>query len=196
MVCTRVGLFGGTFDPIHVGHLVVAVNARYSLRLDRVLLVVADQPWQKTGDRVVTASSVRFEMVRAAVEGIEGLEASSVEIERGGPTYTADTLAALAAEDPSVEWFLIVGSDVAGQLHTWKRPDEIRERATLAIVNRPGSVWPTLERWRTESVEIPPLEISSRDLRDRVARGLPIDFLVPAAAIHCIREHNLYASGR
>lgn len=194
MIATRVGVFGGTFDPVHIGHLVVALNARHALQLDRVLFVVANEPWQKTGGRAVTPAAVRLEMVRAALDGIDGVEASAVEIERGGPTYTADTLATLAAADPDAELFLIVGTDVATQLDTWKRPEEIRERATLAVVNRPGSAWPTLDGWRTTRVEIPALDVSSHELRDRVARGLPIDFLVPAGAIHCIREHALYAS--
>jgi len=111
----RLGIFGGTFDPPHVGHLVTAVNVRHELRLDRVLLVVNDQPWQKLGTREITPSEDRFAMVEAAVEGVEGLEASRLEIDRGGMSYTADTLAELLAEDPSRHLFVILGSD-AGDL--------------------------------------------------------------------------------
>src|SRR5881628_2444235 len=97
----RIGVFGGTFDPVHIGHLVAAVNVRHALRLDRVLLVVANVPWQRAGARVVTPAEDRLAMVAAAVEGIDGLEASALEIDRGGQSYTADTLAELASADPS-----------------------------------------------------------------------------------------------
>src|SRR6202453_2602928 len=93
----RIGIFGGTFDPIHVGHLVAAVNARHDLGLDRVVLMVANVPWQKAGTRKVTPAEDRFEMVKAAVGGVAGVEASALEIERGGPSYTADTVSQLAA---------------------------------------------------------------------------------------------------
>src|SRR5437763_15850460 len=109
----RIGVFGGTFDPPHVGHLVVAVNARHALRLDRLLLVVANDPWQKSQARVISSAADRLAMVEAAVADVKGLEASALEIERGGVSYTADTLASLRAESPDAELFLVVGSDAA-----------------------------------------------------------------------------------
>ncbi len=192
----RLGVFGGTFDPIHVGHLVAAVNARYALRLDRVLLVVANQPWQKSG-RVLTPAEDRFAMVAAAVAESEGIEASRVELDRGGESYTADTLEELAASQPDAELFLIVGADVGGELGTWRRPEVVRRLATLVLVDRPGAPEPELgPGWRVERVAIPHLDISASDLRARAASGQPLDWLVPAAAIACIRERGLYAGGR
>jgi len=193
----RLGIFGGTFDPIHVGHLVAAVNARHDLRLDRVLLVVANEPWQKVGGRAVTPALDRLALVEAAIAGVEGLEASSIEIERGGPSYTADTAAELARRYPGAELFLLVGADVAAGLGTWERLDEVRRLVTLAVVNRPGA---RLERaagelagFRVTTVEIPGLELSSTELRERAATGRPLEFLVPEQAIRLIRERRLYA---
>ncbi len=198
----RIGVLGGTFDPVHVGHLVAAVNARHSLGLDEVLLVVANEPWQKVGTRSVTGASDRFALVEAAVEGVEGLSASAIEIERGGPSYTADTLATLADASPGAELFLLVGADVVPGLSTWERLEEVRDAVTLVVVNRPGhepiDEGPTgpLSSWRSCSIEIPALEISSTDLRERAATGRPLDYLVPAAAIRVLRERGLYARDR
>ena len=192
----RLGVFGGTFDPVHVGHLVAAVNARHACALDRVLLVVANRPWQKQ-DRDVTPAEQRLALVEAAVEGSPGLEASRLEIDRGGDTYTADTLEALAAEDPERELFLIVGADVAAELASWRRVEVVRRLATVVVVSRPGaSETDPGPGWRVTGVEIPLLDLSGSDLRARAAKGLPLDHLVPAGAIDRIRALNLYAGGR
>ena len=187
-------MFGGTFDPVHVGHLVAAVNARAALRLDRVLLVVANQPWQKSG-RAVTPAEDRFAMVVAAVEGHEGLEASRIELDRGGVSYTADTLEELAAAGPGPgELFLVVGADVAAELHTWERPDVVRRLATVAVVDRAGVAAPQLGAgWRVERVDIPCLDVSGSDLRRRASEGRPLDWLVPEPVIAYIRRRGLYA---
>ncbi len=187
------GVFGGTFDPIHVGHLTAAVNARYSLRLDVVLLMVANVPWQKAGLRVVTPAEDRFAVVAAAVQGLVGVEASRIELDRGGDSYTADTLGELAASEPGIELFLIVGADVAAELDTWKGVATIRQLATLVVVNRPGSRVEDLPGWRVATVEIPALDVSSTDLRQRAVDGRPLDFLIPEPAVRCIRERGLYA---
>ncbi len=197
----RVGVLGGTFDPVHVGHLVAAVNARHALALDVVLLVVANEPWQKVGTGRVTPAPARLAMVRAAVDGVEGVEASDLEIVRGGTTYTADTLAELRAGEPDAELFLVVGADVADVLDTWVRVEEVRELAELVVVNRPGAAGPLQrlrdEGWTVSAVTIPALEISSSDLRARAADGRPLDFLVPPGAIRLLRDAGLYArSGR
>ena len=190
----RLGILGGTFDPIHVGHLVAAVNVRHALRLDRVLLVVANVPWQKIGSRDVTPAEDRLAMCAAAVGDVEGIEASDVEIRRGGTSYTADTLTALAAEHPGAELFLVVGADVADDLDTWDRVEVVRDLATLVVVNRPGAPRADVGRgWRVEEVEIPNLDISSTDLRERARDGRPLDYLIPGAAVRCIRERGLYA---
>ncbi len=189
----RVGVFGGTFDPVHVGHLVAAANVRHALRLDRVLLVVANVPWQKVGRRLTPAED-RLAVVEAAVEGAEGLEASRLEIDRGGDSFTADTLEELMAADPERELFLVVGADVAAELGTWRRVATVAALATVVVVTRGGVPQPTLEApWRVERVEIPALEVSSSDLRARRAGGRPLDFLIPRPAIDCIRRRGLYA---
>lgn len=188
-------MFGGTFDPVHVGHLAAAVNVRHSLALDRLLLVVANQPWQKAGVRPISGAEDRLAMVEAAVAGVPGLEASRLEIDRGGPSYTADTLARLHDLAPEADLYLVVGSDVAPELDTWERIAEVRERSILVVVKRPGSRPVTPAGWRTEAVEVPALEISSTDLRTRAADGRPLDFLVPGPAIRVIRERGLYSGG-
>jgi nicotinate-nucleotide adenylyltransferase len=190
----RIGVFGGTFDPPHVGHLVTAVNVRHALALDVVLLVVANVPWQKVGARVLTPAADRLAMVRAAVGDVEGIEASALEVERGGVSYTADTLAELAAADPAAELFLVLGSDAAAGLPTWDRVDQVRGMATVVVVDRPGGGSPVLDGWRCERVEVPRLEVSSTDLRARVADGRPLDYLLPAPVIDCIRRRGLYGA--
>ncbi len=189
-----IGIFGGTFDPVHVGHLVAATWARETLGLDRVLLVVANVPWQKAGTRTVTPAEDRFLMVQAAVDGVVGVEACRVEIDRGGPSYTADTVRELLVATPSARPYVIVGADVAGELDTWQRVDELRREVTLVIVDR-GGVGSTDDPpgWRVERLRIPALDISSSQLRRRLAEGRTVDFLIPEPAIRCIRQLNLYA---
>ena len=195
----RIGVFGGTFDPIHVGHLVAAVNARHALGLDRVIMMVANVPWQKAGTRVVTGAEARFELVRAAVGDVPGLEAGRLEIDRGGESYTADTLTELKEGHPDSELYLVVGWDVAQELATWERQDDIQRLATLVVVNRPGVGRPSGldgDGWRVEEVTVPNLEISSTDLRERARDGRPLDYLVPEAAVRFMRAQGLYAGGR
>ena len=191
----RIGVFGGTFDPPHVGHLVIAVNARHALGLDRLLLVVAHDPWQKSQTRPLSSADDRLAMVEAAVGDVDGLEASRIEVDRGGVSYTADTLAALRDEDPSRELFLILGSDAAAGLPTWDRVDEVRKLATIVVATRPGAeegIPPT--GWSWERLETPRLEVSSTDLRARVADGRPLDYLLTPAVIDCIEARGLYRS--
>ncbi len=189
----RIGVFGGTFDPPHVGHLVTAVDVRHSLALDRVLLVVANRPWQKVGSRVISAASDRLAMVEAAVAGVDGLEASSIEIDRGGDSYTADTLAAIAAAHDDAELYLVLGADAAAGLDTWERADEVRDRATLVVVDRPGARPASVPAgWRWLHVEVPRLEVSSTDLRARVRDDRPLDYLLPRDVIACVRRRHLY----
>lgn len=192
----RLGVFGGTFDPIHVGHLVTAVNVRHALGLDRVLVVVANDPWQKAGHGVTPAGD-RFAMVAAAVARVAGLEACDIELRRGGPSFTADTLGTLAAEHPGAELHLVLGSDTAGGLGTWERVDEVRALSQLVVVTRPGAeaVRPP-DAWPHTVVEVPRLEVSSTDLRARVADGRPLDWLLPDEVVQVIEERRLYAAGR
>lgn len=189
----RLGVFGGTFDPPHVGHLVAASEVRFALGLDRVLLVVAHDPWQKRGDRVISPSEDRMAMVEAAVDGVDGLEACDLEIRRGGPSFTVDTLVELQGADPRGERFLVLGGDAAAGLETWERYDEVRGLATLVLVDRPGQrAHEPPSGWTFERVAMPRLDVSSTDLRARVRDGRPVDFLVPPGVVSCIDERRLY----
>ena len=188
----RIGLFGGTFDPPHVGHLVTAVNVRHALRLDLVILVVADVPWQKAGLRSIAAAEARFAMVQAAVADVAGLVASRVEIDRGGPSYTADTLAFLALEHPGAALFTIVGDEAAARIETWERHEEVAARSTLVVVDRPGEPVELPAGFGWERVEVPRLEVSSTDLRDRCRDGRPLDYLVTEPVLEVIRSLHLY----
>lgn len=188
------GILGGTFDPPHVGHLVVAVNVRHELGLDEVLLVVANEPWQKAHLPVSPAAD-RLAMVEAAVAGVAGVSASALEIERGGTSYTADTLEELARRCPGVPLHVILGSDAAAGLDTWERADEVRALSSLVVVTRPGAERaPLPPGWTARHVEVPRLDVSSTDLRARVADGRPLDWLVPAPVVSLIRERGLYAA--
>ena len=194
MTGRRIGIYGGTFDPIHVGHLVTAVSARHELALNRLLLVVAGDPWQKTGaGDAVTPADVRFEMVAAAVSGVPGLEASDLEVRRTGPSYTVDTLRELHDLEPEADLFLIVGSDVAAGLPTWERAEELRHLATIAVMTRPEHEYEMPpDGWKWIGVDVPQFELSSTEVRERVAAGKPIDFLVADGVRRVIEERRLY----
>ena len=190
----RIGLFGGTFDPPHVGHLVSAVNVRHALNLDIVILMVANDPWQKSGARDVTTAEDRFAMVEAAVSVVDGVVAGRDEIDRGGPSYTADTLMALAEKHPGAELFTIVGDDAAAGLTSWTRVDQVAQYSQLVVVDRPGVAveLPTQFNWLR--VESPRLEVSSTDLRSRFSDGRPLDYLVTEPVLRVIEERGLYGS--
>ena len=184
-------MLGGTFDPVHTAHIVAADDVRATLCLDRVLFVVAGDPWQKRG-RVVASAGDRLDLVALALDGIKGLEASAVEIDAGRASVTADTLELLAA--PDRELFLILGADAVTNMSTWRRLEDTRDLATVVVVERAGerSVVPPGQGWRVEHVGIPRLDISSTDIRDRLAAGRPIDGLVPPAVVRSIRARDLY----
>jgi nicotinate-nucleotide adenylyltransferase len=192
----RLGLFGGTFDPPHVGHLVTAVNVRHALDLDVVLLMVANVPWQKEGERRIAPAEDRFAMVEAAVEGVDGLSASRLEIDHGGPSYTADTLVALRRLHPDAELFTIVGDDAAANLPTWERFHEVVHNSHLVVVDRPGAPveLPADIEWLR--VEVPRLEVSSTDLRARIGDHRPLDYLVTTPVLDVIRARGLYTDAR
>ena len=193
----RIGVLGGTFNPPHFGHLGAALEVRHRLRLETVLFVVANDPWQKSALQSVTPAALRLEMVRAAVSGIEGLEASALEIDRGGESYTADTLAELSVAYPYAELMLVLGSDAAHGLDTWKRPAELQARATTVVVDRAGrSGGRPPEGWPAVVVEAPALDISSCDIRARFADGRPVEALVPRAVVDLARSRGLYGCGR
>lgn len=193
----RIGLFGGTFDPIHTAHLELADVVRVTLRLDRMLLVVANRPWQKEGERPVTPAEDRLAMVEAAAEGWPGLVPSRIEIDRGGPSYTVDTVRQLLLDEPGAELTVVVGSDVVGGLTTWHDEAALRKLVTLAVVGRPGvAPVPVPAGWRAVSVPAAPFDVSSTELRRRLEQGESVDGLVPEAVIRCIHQRGLYATGR
>ena len=189
-VTRRVGILGGTFDPPHIGHLTAAVFCRDARGLDEVRLVVANDPWQKTATGSVSSATERLAMVELAVEELPGVSASDVEIRRGGPTYSIDTVEGFAAE--GIELFLIVGADAAAGLDTWHRADELARCVELAVVARSGEAASVPEGWNYTTVGMPRLDVSSSDLRARLARGASLDVLVPASVVTYIEHHDLY----
>ena len=163
------------------------------LGLDEVWMVVANQPWQKVEDRAVSPAADRLALVEAAVADLDGVVASGIEIDRGGPSYTMDTLVEIAAERPDAEVVVVLGADAAAGLPTWHRAEELRQMATFAVVDRPGLQSPPLPGgWRFRRVTVPRLDVSSSDLRSRVAEGRPIDVLVAPTAIAEIEQRRLY----
>ena len=188
---TRIGVLGGTFDPPHVGHLCLAAQALAQLDLDRVLLVVANDPWQKHDGRQISPAEARFAMLAAAVQGRSALEASRLEIERGGESFTIDTVQQLHAPDQEI--FLIIGSDLVAQLPTWRSWKALPELVTLAVGRRGGGAPVQLSPvWNATELRLPALEISSSELRAMAGDDLPLDFLVPDAVISVIERLHLY----
>ncbi|MBM3675094.1 MAG: nicotinate (nicotinamide) nucleotide adenylyltransferase [Actinobacteria bacterium] len=188
----RLGILGGTFDPVHAGHVAAAAEVRAVVGLDRVLLVPAGDPWQKRGT-VVASAALRAEMVTRACEGVDGVECSTVEIERVGPSVTADTLEALGGTDR--ELFLVLGADAAANMGTWRRLEDTRPLATVVVMERAGEhADPPGPNWRWRHVAVPRLDISSSELRARIAAGRPVDGLVPPAVVRFIKDRGLYTS--
>lgn len=191
----RIGLFGGTFDPPHVGHLVTAVNVRHALQLDLVVLMVASVPWQKVGTRPITPAAQRLALVQAAVADVPGLVAGGHEIAHGGPSYTADTLEVLTHEHPDASLFTIMGDDAAARFETWERYGDVARASTLVVVDRPGAPVTLSPRFEWQRVEVPRLDVSSTDLRDRVRDGRPLDYLVTQPVLELISDMGLYQEG-
>jgi len=186
----RLGILGGTFDPVHVGHLVAAVDVRDACALDRVLMVPAGDPWQKRGV-VVASPEQRLTMVELACDGVDGVEASRVEVDAPGASVTADTLERLRA--PDRELFLLLGADAAANMPTWRRLEETRELASVVVVERAGEhADPPGPDWHFDHVTIPRLDISSSEIRARISEGRPIDGLTPPSVVRFIRDQGLY----
>lgn len=189
----RVGLFGGSFDPVHYAHVALARAALAELRLDEVRWVPAGQAWQKA--RPLTAAVHREAMLRLAVAGEPRFVLDRIEIERAGPSYTLDTVRALAAAQPGTQWFLIIGHDQYAGLHTWSGWQELLALVTLAVANRPGQAREVHEDVRRVShrvVPLPMLDISATQVRERVAAGQDISTLVPPEVARYIDSHRLY----
>ncbi|TDN92787.1 nicotinate-nucleotide adenylyltransferase [Microbacterium sp. BK668] len=184
---------GGTFDPIHHGHLVAASEVAQHFDLDEVVFVPTGQPWQK---HEVSFSEHRYLMTVIATASNPRFTVSRVDIERGGLTYTIDTLRDLKAERPDAELFFITGADAIAQILSWRDHDELWELAHFVAVSRPGHVLTTdgLPTDDVSQLEVPALAISSTDCRDRVRRGHPVWYLVPDGVVQYIAKHHLYRS--
>ena len=188
----RLGVMGGTFDPIHVGHLVTAEEALHQLSLDEVVFVPTGQPWMKEHE-VVASPEDRFRMTELGIESEPRFRVSPIEVDRGGPTYTIDTLRTLRDEEPGVELFFITGADAILEIMRWKDPEVVFDLAHFIAATRPGyEMEPLTAHPDVTVMQIPALAISSTDIRARVRDGRPIRFLVPEAVEAHIRTAGLY----
>lgn len=187
----RIGVMGGTFDPIHVGHLIVAAEALHSLNLTEVIFVPAAMPWQKSPSESATN---RLAMTRIAVASEPRFSVSDVDLVRGGNTYTVDTLADLATQHPDAELFLLLGTDALAGLASWKEPERIFGLAHVVCLARPGVLPPSRETLPGEVtfLTVPAIDISSSECRDRLRYGRPVRFMVTDAVCEYIQENNLY----
>ena len=187
---------GGTFDPIHLGHLVTAEQARGLLRLDEVVFVPAGQPWQKEGD--VTSPEHRYLMTVLATAANPSFTVSRIEIDRRGPTYTVDTLRAVRDAAPDAALFFVTGADAILNILTWKAADECLELAEFVAATRPGyDLHVLIEhglRDRVTVLDVPALAISSSDIRLRFASGCPVRYLIPREVEEYARKHGLYGT--
>jgi nicotinate-nucleotide adenylyltransferase len=195
----RVGVMGGTFDPIHHGHLVAASEVQAWFDLDEVIFVPTGDPWQKS-ERVVSPAEHRYLMTVIATASNPDFRVSRIDIDRDGPTYTIDTLRDLKAELPDAELYFITGADALKGIFTWRDADELFELANFVGCTRPGydmgaETLDGIPSERVTIVEIPALAISSTDCRERTMRGEPIWYLVPDGVVQYVVKHNLYSTG-
>ncbi len=201
----KLGIFGGSFDPIHFGHLLLAETCREQCRLDRVLMVPAAVPPHKQ-EASLSSARDRIEMLRLAVGGHDQLDISTIEIDRGGVSYTVDTLTTIAEQEPDAELFFLMGGDSLKDLPSWREPERLCELAIPLVVRRAGSPEPDyssisqlvsperLDRIREHQVEMPIIELSSTDIRNRVANDRSIRYQTPRAVEKYIETHGLYRS--
>ena len=198
MSSRRVGVMGGTFDPVHNGHLVAASEVQAWFDLDEVVFVPTGEPWQKAG-RTVSPAEERYLMTVIATASNPRFAVSRVDVDRGGPTYTVDTLRDLhRILGPGTDLYFITGADALAQILTWHEPEELFRLAQFVGCTRPGHsiselTLEGLPKDRVTLVEIPALAISSTDCRERVARGEPVWYLVPDGVVQYIAKRGLYA---
>lgn len=188
----KIGVLGGTFDPPHFGHLLVADQVRVELGLNEVWLMPAGDPWQKSGDRAITPKHHRLELTQLAVGDTPGLCVSSVEVDRDGPSYMIDTVQHLSASQPGTDWLLVMGADTANGLDTWHRHTELAELVEIVVADRPGNALRPPAGWRWRRVDVPGLDISSSDIRARLRAGRSARFMCPQAVIDRTRALGLY----
>jgi nicotinate-nucleotide adenylyltransferase len=199
----RLGLFGGSFDPVHYGHLLLAESCREQCQLDEVWFMPAATPPHKQ-THALSSAAQRIEMLELATGGHPSFRVSRIEIDRGGVSYTVDTLAALKADDPQRELFFLLGADSLEDLPNWREPARICELATPIVVSRPAASAvdfnvlagltsdERLETFRRSQVEMPLIDLSSSDIRRRVAAGQSIRYRTPRAVETYIQTHGLY----
>jgi nicotinate-nucleotide adenylyltransferase len=188
----RIGLFGGSFDPIHLGHLLVAQAAKEELKLDRLFFILAAQSPFKPGQEP-TAAHHRLSMLRLALAGWDWCEVDDQEVRRGGVSYSIDTVRDYAARLPGVELYYLVGADHASQLQKWRAAEELAKLAQFVVIPRPGQgPAPLPPAFRGRRLSGFPIAASSSQIRERVKAGLPLEPLVPAAVAELIRNNGLY----
>ncbi len=201
----RLGVFGGTFDPVHYAHLLMAEQCREQRELDRVIFVPAAVPPHKSG-HLLTPGLVRIEMLRLAISGHDKFAISTYEVDRGGVNYTVDTLRSLRETHPEADWFFLLGADMLHDLPNWREAAKVCELATIVAVRRAGVRQPDfdclanvvsperIEHFRQQAVEMPAMELSSTEIRRRVRAGLSIRYMTPRAVEKYIETHGLYRS--
>jgi len=193
----RIGIFGGTFDPIHLGHLILAEQCREQLRLDEVWFIPAGEPPHKLS-KARSSGRHRREMIEFAIAGHDGFHVSDIELDREGPSYTVDTLSELHKLHPGHEWWLLIGADSLHDFPTWREPDVITQLAHVAAVNRGNDPPPDITAFTTQFgdhldvVTMPGVNLSASDIRRRIAEGKSIRFLVPRAVEVYIQQQGLY----
>lgn len=194
----RLGLFGGTFDPPHLGHLALAEWAREELRLDRVVFIPAGRPPHKRGR--ISSAAARLTMTRLATRGHPAFRVSTVELGAHGASFTVDTLRRVAARYPRARLFLLIGADSLDEFRSWRSPQAILEHATLAVAARPGSGRPATREWARRHAVVwlgnPGLEVSSSLVRERARAGRSLKYLVTDSVARYITRHRLYAGRR
>jgi nicotinate-nucleotide adenylyltransferase len=193
----RIGLLGGTFDPVHNAHVAMARVALDTLTLDQLLWIPAGEPWQKSG--LITGATDRVAMLELAIADEPRFAIERCEIERAGPSYTLDTVRELRQREPGAQWFLLLGQDQFSNLHTWHHWQELLSLVTLAVAARPDAAQVAdaqVQRLAYQVLPLPVMNVSASAIRERVSRGDPIDDLVPPAVARYIGQHDLYRPAR
>ena len=189
----KIGIFGGTFDPPHLGHLIVAQEVRDKLKLDRIFFIPASLPPHKKKVRISEAFH-RLRMVQLATQDNPNFKVLDLELKREGHSYTVDTLKALRKRYPQAQFFLILGLDNLNHIHTWKKPEEIFKLSKVVFITRPGITLNKTSKWLNYSrlLDVKEIDISSTDIRERIKKDKPIKYLVPEKVLQYIQRHNLY----
>jgi nicotinate-nucleotide adenylyltransferase len=192
----KIGIFGGTFNPPHYGHLIVAEFIREEVGLDKIIFIPCSIPPHKQNNEYlsqIASPEHRFEMVKLAITGNKFFEVSDIEINRGGVSYTIDTVNYFVSNFPEEKFYLLIGADQFAEFHTWRKPDEIVQKVNLIVFNRPGFVIPKTEFSKFATfITIPNIEISASTIRKRIRHGKSIKYLVPPAVEEYILANKLY----